>query len=104
MLIDCNASNDSAAVEIKLALEETDFDAPDSAWGTLIRALVDHDSGSPEQVLAWESGLAKMPQPFRDLLPPLARLHELSLKAWPTPNDKGEMHSAEIPERRLSVP
>jgi len=93
MLIHCNASDERAAIEIQSALEKADFDVIDSAWGVLIRALVDHDTASPGQALAWESGVAKMPQPLRDLLPSLARLHDLALKAWPTVKDKGEKHS-----------
>lgn len=93
MLNDCNGAGDSVAVEIKLALEKADFGAIDSAWGALICALVDHDTASPGQALAWENGVAKMPQPLRDLLPSLTRLHDLARKAWPTVKDKGETHS-----------
>lgn len=94
MLNDCNGSDDGSAIEIKVGLDKADFEAIDSAWGALIRALVDHDAGSPGQALAWENGMAKMPQALRDLLPPLARLNELALKAWPSIKDLGVTHLA----------
>ncbi|WP_157651216.1 hypothetical protein [Dechloromonas denitrificans] len=84
-----NAEN-NAIINIKPRSEGIDFEAIASACGTLIRALVDHQTGSPEQVLAWENGMAKMPQALCDRFPPLARLHELARKAWPTANDQSE--------------
>lgn len=88
MSSDGSNSESNATIDIKFRLESVDFEAIESAFGTLIRALADHQAGSPGQALAWENGMANLPQALGDRLPPLARLNDLARKAWPTANDQ----------------
>lgn len=84
MSSDGSPPESNATIDIKFPSKGIDFEALDSAFGVLIRALIDHQTGSPEQVRAWESGMANLPHALGDRFPPLARLNELAGKAWPT--------------------
>lgn len=90
MSSDGSNSANNTIVDIKFCSESVDFEALASAFDILTRALVEYQTGSPEQALAWENGMANMPQALGDRFPPLARLNELARTAWPTANDQPE--------------
>jgi len=90
MSSDGSNCENNATIDINSRLEDVDFEVIDSTLGTLIRALLDHQAGSPEQVLAWENGMANLPHGLGDRFPPLVRLYELARKAWPAADDQLE--------------
>lgn len=90
MSSDGSNSECNATINLKFHSEDIYFEALASTLDTLIRALVDHQTGSPEQVRAWESGMANLPQALGDRFPPLAKLNELAGKAWPTASSRQE--------------
>lgn len=73
-----------ACLEIEAGSDNSERSAMDRAVNSLIRALADHQAGTPEQAQAWEAGLAAMPRELRHRLPALSSLNELARKAWPS--------------------
>lgn len=62
--------------------------SPDLAatgWDELQRALLNYETGSPEQAMAWEQGAMKLPAWQQETMPSLRQLLQLAEKAWPKP-------------------